>query len=175
MKRYLAPVLFAFLGMAPALGEVPAPVPSIDTLAQLPVVVTQPYDEKADADAAVAAAFEKAKQSKKLVLLDLGGNWCPDCIVLANFLQLPEIKRFTEKHYEIVAVDVGRFNRNLQVPARFGFIDRLKGVPTVLVATPDGKLVNPGNVFAFTDARHMTPKSLADYIAKWPQATPPSP
>jgi thiol-disulfide isomerase/thioredoxin len=171
MKKYLAPALLIFLGMAPALGEVPAPVPSIDNLAQLPVVVAQPYDEKADADAAVTAAFEKAKRSQKLVLLDLGGNWCPDCIVLANFLQLPEIKQFTEKHYEIVAVDVGRFNRNLQVPARFGFTERLKGVPTVLVATPDGKLVNQGNVFAFTDARHMTPKALADYIAKWPQGS----
>jgi thiol-disulfide isomerase/thioredoxin len=169
MKNYLTSALLVLLGMAPAMGEVPPPAPSIDSLAQLPVVVAQPYDEKADADAAVAAAFEKAKRSNKLVLLDLGGNWCPDCIVLANFLQLPEIKRFTDKHYEIVSVDVGRFNRNLQVPARFGFTERLKGVPTVLVATPDGKLVNPGNVFAFTDARHMTPKALADYIAKWPQ------
>src|ERR1700743_3814162 len=159
MAKYLASALFVLFTVAPALGDVQAPVPSIDTLAQLPVVVAQPYDEKADADAAVAAAFEKAQRTKKLVLLDLGGNWCPDCIVLANFLQLPEIKRFTDKHYEIVSVDVGRFNRNLQVPARFGFTDRLKGVPTVLVATPDGQLVNQGNVFAFTDARHMTPKA----------------
>lgn len=172
MKKYLGSALFVLLGLLPAWGEVPAPVPSIDNLAQLPVVVAQPYDEKADADAAVAAAFEKAKRSKKLVMLDLGGNWCPDCVILANFLQLPEIKRFAEKHYEIVAVDVGRFDRNLQVPARFGFTERLKGVPTVLIATPDGKLVNPANVFAFTDARHMTPKALADYIAEWPQPVP---
>ena len=169
MKRQLVLAVMALIGIAPALGDVPAPVPSIETLAQLPVVVAQPYDEKADADAAVAAAFEKAKRTGKLVLLDLGGNWCPDCIVLANFLRLPEIKRFTDSHYEIVAVDVGRFNRNLQIPARFGYTERLKGVPTVLVATPDGKLVNQADVFAFTDARHMTPKALADYIARWPQ------
>jgi thiol-disulfide isomerase/thioredoxin len=168
MKKHLVPALVAFLGVTPVLADVPAPVPSIQTLAQLPVVVAQPYDEKANADEAVTAAFERAKRSHKLVLLDLGGNWCPDCIVLANFLRLPEIERFTSKHYEIVAVDVGRFNRNLQVPARFGFTERLKGVPTVLIATPEGKLVNQGDVFAFTDARHMTPKALADYIAKWP-------
>ena len=48
-------------------------------------------------------------------------------------------------HYEVVAVDVGRFNRNLQIPARFGITKRLEGVPTLLIATPDGKLVNGGN------------------------------
>ncbi len=54
------------------------------------------------------------------------------------------------------------------MPARFGFTERLKGVPTVLIARPDGKLVNEGNVFAFTDARHMTPDGLAQYLARWP-------
>ena len=80
----------------------------------------QPYDEGANADAAVAAAFARAQKSHKRVLIDLGGNWCVDCIVLANFLQLPEMQRFMAAHYEVVTVDVGRFNRNLQIPARFG-------------------------------------------------------
>ena len=70
-------------------------------------------------------------------------------------------------HYEFASVDVGRFDRNLQIPARFGYTKRLTGVPTVLVATPDGKLVNDGHVFALSDARSMTPQSLAAYLAKW--------
>lgn len=161
-------LLLAFLLAAtPALAAVPAPKPSIATLADLPVVVNTPYDEKADADAAVAAAFAKAQATHKRVLLDLGGNWCPDCIILANFLRLPEIKAFVDRHYVVAAVDVGRFNRNLQVPARFGYTTRLKGVPTVLIAGADGTLVNGNDVFAFTDARHMTPQALADYLAKW--------
>jgi len=164
MKRLFAVLL---LSATTAFAAVPAPKPSIATLADLPVVVNAPYDEKADADAAVAAAFAKAKASHKRVLLDLGGNWCPDCIVLANFLQLPEIKAFVARHYVMAAVDVGRFNKNLQVPARFGYTTRLKGVPTVLIAEPDGTLVNGSDVFAFTDARHMTPQGLADYLAKW--------
>lgn len=161
--------LFAALlmGGTAALAAVPAPRPSIANLAELPVVVNAPYDEKADADSVVAAAFQKAKTTRRRVLLDLGGNWCPDCIILANFLQLPEIKAFVARHYVVAAVDVGRFDRNLQVPARFGYTTRLKGVPTVLIVEPDGTLVNGGDVFAFTDARHMTPQALADYLARW--------
>ena len=67
----------------------------------------------------------------------------------------------------VAMVDVGRFDRNLQVPARFGVKTRLKGVPTLLIATPDGQLVNRDDVFATTSASSMTPKSLADYLAKY--------
>jgi thiol-disulfide isomerase/thioredoxin len=169
MKKILiALVTTSALAGAPAQAAT-APRPSIATLQQLPVVTMQPYDESANADAAVAAAFARAKKSHKRVLIDLGGNWCGDCIVLANFFQLPEMRRFVAAHYEEVSVDVGRFNRNLQIPARFGFTKRLEGVPTLLIATPDGKLVNGDSVFATADARNMTPQSLADYLARYAQ------
>lgn len=147
----------------------PAPKLPISNLKDLPVATTAPYDEAANANAVVAAAFARAKKSHKRVLLDLGGNWCPDCIILANVMRLPAMKTFMDQHYEFASVDVGRFDKNLQIPARFGYTQRLKGVPTVLVATPDGKLVNDGHVFALSDARNMTPQSLADYLARWTQ------
>lgn len=164
MKRLALALL---LLTTPALAAAPTPKLSIASLQQLPIVTMRPYDEKADANAQVDCAFAKAKKSGKRVLIDLGGNWCPDCIVLANFLQLPEMRRFMDAHYEVAMVDVGRFDRNLQVPARFGFKTRLKGVPTLLIATPDGKLINRDDVFATTNARGMTPQSLADYLAKY--------
>jgi thiol:disulfide interchange protein len=139
----------------------------IATMEQLPVVLMQPYDEHANADAAVAAAFDRAKKSHKRVLIDLGGNWCVDCVVLANFVEQPAVKKFVAAHYEWVAVDVGRFDRNLQIPARFGLTKRLTGVPTIIIATPDGKQLNQNDVFAVSDARSMTPQAVADYLAKY--------
>ena len=164
MKKTVLAMLFLPL---PALAAVQAPKPSVATLQQLPVVLMQPYDEHTDAGKDVAAAFARAKISHKRVLIDLGGNWCGDCIVLANFVRLPEMSRFVAAHYEWVGVDVGRFNRNLQIPARFGFHDRLKGVPALLIATPEGTLLNGNDVFATSDARSMTPQALADYLAKY--------
>jgi thiol:disulfide interchange protein len=163
MKKLLAILLL----ITPAFAAAPPPKLSITDFKQLPVVLTQPYDEGANADAAVAAAFTRAQKSHKRVLIDLGGNWCVDCIVLANFLKLPEMQRFMTAHYEVVTVDVGRFNRNLQIPARFGITKRLEGVPALLIATPDGKLVNGADVFATASASEMTPKSVADYLTKY--------
>jgi thiol:disulfide interchange protein len=144
-----------------------APALAIASLKDLSTVPDHPYDETANADAAVDAAFAKAKAEHKRVMLDLGGNWCGDCRVLAGIMDLPKMRRFLEDHYVLVSIDVGRFNKNLQVPARFGITQRLVGVPSVLVADPDGNLVNRNDIFALADARSMTPQAIADWLAQW--------
>jgi thiol:disulfide interchange protein len=115
----------------------------------------------------VDAAFARARKDGKRVMIDLGGNWCADCRILAGLMDLPEMRAFLASHYELVSVDVGRFNRNLQIPARFGITTRLEGVPAILVATPQGRLVNAGRVSAIQDVRHATPQEIADWLAQW--------
>jgi thiol-disulfide isomerase/thioredoxin len=168
MKSLHRYVLAGALLLPSAPDAATAPRVGVASLAELPVAQMHPYDEAANADAAVAAAFANARHSHKRVLIDLGGNWCGDCVVLANVMALPELKSFLAAHFEIVSVDVGRFNRNLQIPARFGITKRLEGVPAILIVEPDGKtLVDAGHVSALQDARHMTPQGLADWLAKW--------
>lgn len=145
-----------------------APMVKLADIHDLPIVEMHPYVESANADASVRAAFARARKSGKRVLIDLGGNWCGDCIVLANIMQLPELKPFLAAHFEMVSVDVGQFDKNLQIPAQFGITKRLEGVPAILIVEPDGKtLVDAGHVSALADARHMTPQGLADWLAQW--------
>lgn len=169
MKRLalLAIAAAILLGAGPA-GAAPPPKVGISDFAQLKTPLPYPYDEKADANAKVAAAAARAKAHHKLLLIDLGGNWCPDCRILAGTLELPEVKAFVHAHYEVVTVDVGRFDKNLQIPAHYGITRRLDGVPSVLVVDPvRDALVNAGHVSALSDARHMTPQALADWLAQW--------
>jgi len=159
-------ILCAALIAAPALGAVTAPRVDYSQMARpLPL----PYDEAADADAAVAGAIKRAKAQGKLVLIDLGGNWCLDCRILAGVIEIPALKAFVAKHYELVEVDVGRFDKNLQIPARYGITRRLEGVPALLVVDPrTDSLRNPGRTSALADARSMTAQALADWLAQWP-------
>lgn len=153
---------------APALAAAPAPTVSIQSFSQLKLPLPYPYEEKADADAQVAAARAEAKARGKLLMIDLGGNWCGDCRVLAATMDLPELRAFVDKHYEVVSVDVGRFDKNLQVPAHYGITQRLEGVPALLIVDPrSDKLLDSGHVAALADARHMTPQALADWLAQW--------
>ncbi len=159
-------IVAALVWLAMPTGPV-VPRVLLTDLSHLPVTIPAPYDESANADAAVDAAFARAQQSGKRVLIVLGGNWCADCIVLANVNALPEVKPFLDQHFERVSVDVGRFDRNLQIPARFGITERLKGVPTVLVATADGALLNPGDPFTLANSTTMTPQAIVDWLAQW--------
>ena len=160
------PALLAALFLCCGAQAATAPKIGITSLSEIEVP-DAPFAVGANADADVDAAFARARKDHKRVLIDLGANWCGDCRILAGVMELPELRAFLDKHFEIVSVDVGRFDTNLQIPARFGFTTRLEGVPAIIVATPDGRIVNPGRVSAIEDARHMTPQALADWLAQW--------
>ena len=163
----------AFTAALMLAGPAPAATPpktGIATFAELKTPLPYPYNEQANADAAVAKARTVARKSGKLLLIDLGGNWCGDCRVLAGTLELPSLRAFMDKHYTVVTVDVGRFGRNLQIPAHYGFHTRLKGVPTLLVVDPTtDRLLNRDDVFALSSAGDMSPQALADWLARWPK------
>lgn len=148
----------------------PAPYLAIASFDALPKPLPLPYDERADARRDVAAARARALASGKLLLIDLGGNWCLDCRLLAGTMELPALKPWLAARYEIVKVDVGRFDRNLDVPARFGAPGRPEGVPAILVVEPrSGRLLDAGHIAALADARSSTPQGLADWLAQWPK------
>ncbi len=170
MIRRLARLALGAVLVLAAGGALAAPPPrvGIDSFAQLQTPLPYPYDETADADAAVAAAKSRARAAHKLLLIDLGGNWCADCRILAGTLDLPEVRAFVDAHYEVVAVDVGRIDRNLQIPAHYGVKGRLEGVPSLLVVNPrTDVLLDRGHTSALADARYMTPQALADWLAQW--------
>ena len=166
MKTILYAGVAALALASPGLAA-PAPrvgIASFDALSQpLPL----PYDEKADANRQVAAAKARARAQGKKLLIDLGGNWCPDCRILAGVMARPEVAAFIARHYVVVTVDVGRMDKNLQVAKGYG-VDKLSGVPAIMVVDPKtNRLVNRGRLFALSDARHMSPQALADWLAQW--------
>ena len=163
----LAPALLAALLAAPV-NAAPAPRVPLASFDQLAKPLPLPYDERANAAAQVAAAKARATARHKLLLIDLGGNWCLDCRLLAGTMEVPALKAFLDRHYEIVTVDVGRMDKNLAIPARYGIKDRLKGVPSLLIVDPrTDKLLNAGRTAALADARSMSPQGLADWLAQW--------
>lgn len=167
MIRRLAIIPLLLMTASAPLAAAPAPRLGTASFEDLPRPLPLPYDEAANAGKAVAAASARAKASGKLLLIDLGGNWCPDCRILAGTMELPQLKRFIRSHYEVVMVNVGRFDRNMDIPARYGIV-RPAGVPALLVIDPKtGKLLNKGHETALSDARAMSPQALANWLASW--------
>lgn len=168
LPQTIAASVIAAMGMASVALADPAPKLPYTKMADLPIVSMQVYDEKANANQVVDDAMAKAKKTHKLLLIDEGGNWCPDCVVLHNLMLVPAMQKFIDAHYVVAMVDVGKFDRNPQIAARYGYTERLKGVPTILVVDPKtDKVINSEQVFALSNAGHQTPQDLADYLAHW--------
>jgi thiol-disulfide isomerase/thioredoxin len=126
--------------------------------------VAHPYDETADAHAQVEAAFAAAKQTGRIVLLDFGGNWCPDCRMLSGVFQEKPVQDWMASRFVTVTVDIGRRDKNMDIAKRFGVT--VEGVPTVLMLTPDGTLLNKDDPFGLADARSMSVQAVVDLLAK---------
>ena len=141
-----------------AAGDLPAGV--ADLKRPLPI----PYDTKADAKAEIEQALIRAKADGKRVMVDFGGNWCTDCRVLAAVIALPSAARELDARFEWVNVDVGRYDRNMDVPQSYGL--KLTGVPSLVVLNAEGKPVSDGVITDLTDARGMTPASVLDTLLR---------
>src|SRR6266508_4015163 len=125
-----------------------------------------PTGESADAKKDIAAAFAKAKVDKKYVFLDFGANWCPDCHVLRRMLDDDQIKPFVEANYHVVSIDVGNWDKNLDVSAQYGSpID--KGIPAVVILDPDGTIITSTKEGQLADARNATKQDIFDFVKKW--------
>jgi thiol-disulfide isomerase/thioredoxin len=103
-----------------------------------------PYDIKADPLKDLAAAQQRAKASKKYVMVIFGANWCKDCVVLHQLLDEPATKSYVDAHFEVVGVDLGRFDKNMDV-AKSLKVDLDKGIPAAAFLAPDGSSIGNTN------------------------------
>jgi len=124
----------------------------------------RPFDEARDAMADVDAALARAETRGVRALLVLGGNWCHDSRGLAAKFQTPDLAALIAAKYELVWVDVGRRDRNLDVAKRFGVGDLL-GTPTVLIVSPAGDLLNADSVHDWRDAASRSEAETLAYFS----------
>jgi thiol:disulfide interchange protein len=123
-----------------------------------------PAPEQAQAD--LDAALRTAASTHKRVILDFGGNWCPDCQALDIYFHDQDNKPLLDAHYVLVHVNIGRKDANLDIAARYQIpID--KGVPALAVLGEDGKLLYSQRTGEFEAMRHMQSSSVTSFLTQW--------
>ncbi len=127
------------------------------------------YDEQADARKLIAAAIKTAsKPSKpaKNIVLDFGANWCFDCHVLDDQMRKPELASVIEKSFVVVKIDVGRFDKNVDLAQEYG-VPIKNGLPALAVLDSRGKVLYAQDQGQFADARHMRFESIKAFFEHW--------
>ncbi len=121
------------------------------------------FDEKADAHQQIATAISEASKTGKNIILDFGANWCGDCHALEAQMQKPELVALIAKSFVVVNVDVGRFDKNLDLAEKYR-IPLKKGIPALAVLDPRGNLLYAQDQGQFEDARHMSYEAIKAFF-----------
>ena len=124
-----------------------------------------PYDEAADARADIRAAQAAAAQAKVPVLVVFGANWCGDCKVLDQAFKEGASAPLIARHFKVVKVDVGKFNRNVDIAEALG-VPLKSGIPAVAVLSDQGQAVYATRAGELADARKMGDQGIHDFFVK---------
>ena len=140
-----------------------------DSLGPEDVLITPlplPYDEKVvdslQLDEFIDLSISKGKQP----VVIFGGNWCPDCRILEGALVMPTIKKFLQQHYQVMHIDIGRYDRNMDLMEHLN-IESKKGVPRVVILDLEKNIMNSSTSSEWTTARDRKQQEIYNYFQKF--------
>lgn len=124
------------------------------------------YSETANPRADIDAALQQARREHKRVILDFGGDWCPDCQMLDIYFHDPQNEPILEKNFILVHVWIGHIDKNLDIAAQHG-APLKHGVPALAVLNAQGKTVYAQTTGQFSNMRAMDKASVTEFLNKW--------
>ena len=121
-----------------------------------------PNQAKIDLTAALAASAATHKR----IILDFGGNWCPDCHALDRYFHDSANRPILEANYILVHVNIGQMNENLDIAERYQ-IPLRKGVPALAILGERGELLYSQKSGEFEAMRGMQSSAVTDFLVRW--------
>jgi thiol:disulfide interchange protein len=129
------------------------------------------YPAPAQAKADLAAALKTAAVTHRRILLDFGGNWCPDCQILDLYFHDSTNRPILEANFVLVHVNIGREDANLDLAGQYE-VPLNKGVPALAVLSEQGKLLYSQKSGEFEAMRSMEPSDVTSFLERWKPARP---
>lgn len=124
------------------------------------------YSDTADAKADIRAALLKAADEHKRVILEFGGNWCVDCQLLNLYFHDPSNAGLLAANYVLVHIDVGEYDKNLDLVQKYGIPLNL-GVPALVVLDSTGRLVYAQRHAEFEKIHQLDSTAVTAFLKKW--------
>ena len=161
MDKYFTYLLTLIISMD-GFGDFDKLSPGDILLTPLPL----PYDEKEIESLKLDRFIDLTINKGKQPVIIFGGNWCPDCRILEGTLAMPTIKKFIDQHYQIMHIDIGRYDRNMELMNHLN-IESKKGVPRVVILDLEKNIVNSSTSSEWTTARDRKQQEIYNYFQKF--------
>jgi thioredoxin 1 len=125
------------------------------------------YSDPREGEKELKDGLARAGKEHKRVIVVFGGNWCYDCHVLDTTFHSKEFASLVEANYVVVHINVGDEGKdNAALGARLG-VALDKGVPSLGVLEPDGKVIYAQKNGEFESTVKIGPEDVRAYLVKW--------
>jgi len=123
------------------------------------------YDPARDAFSDGRAALQLARQTGRMVLIEVGGDWCSWCHVLDRFLnQHPSVREKLHDRFVVLKVNVDDSNDNAEFLAAF---PPALGYPHLYVTRNDGSVVHSQDTAEFLLQGKYSRQRVLDFLEYW--------
>ncbi|HEX3377276.1 MAG TPA: thioredoxin family protein, partial [Candidatus Acidoferrales bacterium] len=127
---------------------------------------TQLYPPPEEAQSEISTALAAAARQHKRVILVFGGNWCYDCHVLDTTFRSKTFAPIVNENYIVIHINVGNYDANLDLAKKYE-IPLEKGVPSLAILDPDGKLLVSQKNGEFESTVRIGPEDVLEFLKKW--------
>ncbi len=112
-------------------------------------------------------AVDSARKSHKHVLIQVGGNWCPWCIRMHDFIKEHyRLDSIIQANYVFIRVNYSNENKNpeamelLDFPQRFGF-------PVLVILDENGNRIHTQNTAYLEEDNSYSEKIIFSFLKVW--------
>ena len=124
-----------------------------------------PYNETADAKLDIKQALTQAAAANIPVIVVLGANWCGDCRALDTAMKTGASAPLLSRDFKIVKVDVGQFNKNVDIAKSYG-VPLEKGIPAVVIISTNSEVLYATKAGELADARKMGDNAIYEFFKR---------
>ena len=125
------------------------------------------YDEELDPMTQIDEALEEARNTNRLVICQVGGNWCPWCLRFANFITTnEEINQFVKDHFVYIHLNTSKEHKNIEMLERLRNPGRV-GYPVLVVLDQNGEVLHIQNSSYLEKEKSYDTQKVLDFFKNW--------
>lgn len=126
----------------------------------------EPYSGMLISDDDLKKFINLSVEQNKQSIIIFGANWCPDARLLEAVMQLKLIKKYLDRHSNILHIDVGDYEINTEL---FKVFDKniRDGIPRIFIMDRKGRNINLQDNDTMRKARELSTQDIFDYFQKF--------